>query len=752
MHIRKIIAAMLMLCMILSSMPAVSGQEITTEKKADALNKLGLIEGDTKGNYNLSSNLKRPDSTVFIIKLLGKMGEIETNKNILKNTSFSDVKPTSWYAPFVGYCEQNSIMSGVGNNKFGVDANLSEQAFLQMVMKVLGYSGSEDCIWNQTVFKKAYEIGLVNDPAYLTKTKDNANYTRGKVVDIMYTALNLKLKGSDTTLIQQLINSGSIKREAAVSAGILLDSVLTKIQEVQTVNPKKMKILLSEVINSIDENNIKIYETANPSNALSISINSHLGNELILDTSTQAEDMSYTIEMTNVADMEGNIIAKVVSGFNGYKPVAIQSDLFKISLVEQISRTELIIYFTQPVNENVEYPPNYEIDANGQTFAVNDDLKVSVTGEKNSVALSLNSKVFTPGTEYLLKLSGELIGSYGVPLGDGNGDQYIFIAKDKQDSSLVLDKISAINSKCIKLEFNRQLNPVLAQQVYNYNVMDSQNAPIQIEKATVINDAGSEGTSVVLRLKTILDKNKTYSMMINRINDITKQYGIEEQSYSFSGTYSNQDSMVITDVSVQDAFALTVTFDRPVDTKSGLDLSNYTLNDMTYGTKIKPAAVKFASADQRTVKLYLKDTDKLIVNRPYVVKIPSTFQDYSGETLSSTLEQSFLVRSADNIMPSIKEAKIIGNDTIKATFDKEISNLFPNSSPQNYVIDFIQNDSSYKKIPIAITYIDDYNVIMRFDKLDKSVQYYLKCKSISDYAGNVNTVDSEKRVLVTLGV
>jgi len=748
----RIIALLLIVCIFISFMPAASAQEsMDANEKAAALNRLGLIDGDGKGNYGLDKNLKKYESIVFIVKLLGKAKDFEANKGNLSPSSFTDVKSSAWYAPYISYSEQYQITTGIGNNKFGVDQNLSEQAFLIMVMKVLGYTGPEDFSWNKTVFKKAYEIGLVQDSAYLDKTTDNSSYTRNEVVKVMYTALGLKPKGSSMTLIQQLVNSGAIDRETAASTGILKDTVVTKVNQVIAQNAKKVRVELSEVINSIDSNSISIYETNNKNNTLNVSINSHSGNALVLDTSTQIENLSYTIEINNAVDMEGNTIPVISGQFNGYKIVAIKSDLFKISMAEQISRSEIVVYFTQPVNENIEFSPNYEIDCNGEVFARGDDLKVSLAGDSYSAAVALKSKVFTSGTEYVIKLSGGLVGSYGVALGDGNGDQYSFISKDMGDSKLILNSINAINSKAIKLNFNRKINSTLAQQIYNYSITDSENNPIQIEKAFVINDSGSEGKSVVLRLKTIIDKNKSYGIMINRINDISKQYSIEEQSFTFNGTYSNQSSLTVTDVNVDDAYSISIAFDRPVDTKSALDINNYSMTDITYSNKFAPSAVRFTSIDQKTVKLFFKEVNKLVVNRPYTIKIPSTFQDYSGETLSGTIEKTFLVRAADDMKPNIKEAEIIGSNAVKVTFNKEISVDVPNASPQNYMLDYIDKDSSYKKYPIAITYIDNFNVILLFDKLDKTVQYNLYCKSVKDFGGNETTLDEGKRFTVTLG-
>ena len=209
MNKRRIISWILLICLLFST--KVTYAEVdraSLDSVASALNKVGLISGDGKGNYNLERSLKRSDATAFIVNLMGKKNYLEENKEKYIDTGFSDVKKSDWFAAQVGFCKENMILSGIGNNKFGPNNNVTEKAFLTMVMKVLGYT-SEDFDWNQ-VYGKAYEIGLVSGDEYIGKTTDNMNYTRGNVVQVMYTALGLKLNNSDNTVIKKLLIEGQI--------------------------------------------------------------------------------------------------------------------------------------------------------------------------------------------------------------------------------------------------------------------------------------------------------------------------------------------------------------------------------------------------------------------------------------------------------------------------------------------------------------------------------------------------------------
>jgi len=221
---RKVISGFLAICIFVLSISMSFAMDVSdkdTNTKAQVLNKLGMLTGDEKGNYNLSSKLKRGEAATFIIKLMGKNDYVLRNKVKYINTGFSDVKPTDWYAAYVGFCKENSIVSGLGNKKFGPKQDVTEKAYLTMTMKVLGYT-SEDFTWGN-VYQKAFEIGLVTDESYKNKKDDNKNFTREDVVNAIDKSLGLKIKDTDTSLVTKLVTDGVISQEKAAEAGFKFD-------------------------------------------------------------------------------------------------------------------------------------------------------------------------------------------------------------------------------------------------------------------------------------------------------------------------------------------------------------------------------------------------------------------------------------------------------------------------------------------------------------------------------------------------
>ena len=66
-----------------------------------------------------------PMTRGMAVTVLGRLAEIDTEK--YGGASFDDVDTAQYYAPYVKWAAELGIVSGVGNNKFAPDANISRQ-------------------------------------------------------------------------------------------------------------------------------------------------------------------------------------------------------------------------------------------------------------------------------------------------------------------------------------------------------------------------------------------------------------------------------------------------------------------------------------------------------------------------------------------------------------------------------------------------------------------------------------------------
>jgi hypothetical protein len=92
-----------------------------------------------------------------------------------------------------------------------------------------------------------------------------------------------------------------------------------------------------------------------------------------------------------------------------------------------------------------------------------------------------------------LKVNGELSSAYGVKLNDNERDSIRFKGKADENQKFELVDIDAINERTIMLNFNMEVNPVIAQQVFSYYITDNSGNPIQIDKSVVSVDGDGQG-------------------------------------------------------------------------------------------------------------------------------------------------------------------------------------------------------------------------------------------------------------------
>lgn len=753
MRLLRFVAAILLIFSLIT-LPVCAEPNI--QGKAIALNQLKLLKGD--GNdFNLDGQLRRSEASTFIIRLLGKESHVLENKANYIDTVFPDVKPTDWHAAYVGYCVEQGILTGYTDGKFGPNDYISEKSFLKMILCSLGYIYGVDFNWSN-VYPTAFEAGIIKDSAYISKTSDNTLYKRELVVDALYNSLNSVNKVNGKKQIVNLISEGVFTKEQAIAAGVMADNTPTSIVLITAVDKNKLSVRFNENIKLMKTDSIYLYETMDLSKRLDVSIESLTNGELVLKTSDQVPEKGYTIEFMNLEDTEGNITSNLVGTFKGYRNPELKSDFFKISKIECISKNMLVLYFTQPINVNSEIATNYEIYQNDVLFekgsAQTMNVKLLGTSD-NSVVITLRNKTFIDGAEYVLKVSGNLSSAFGVKLNDLSGDSIRFTGKATENVEFKLINIAAINNKTLQLDFSMEVNPTIAQQIFSYYVTDESGNPIAINKAVVNNNENGQGRSVLLTLSTIFDKTKTYNIMINNLNDVTRQFYITEVSYKFTGYYPDKSDLKIINVTPIDAGTLAVYFDRPLDKESAMIPSHFNIIGITHSGYLSVPIITYYDIDVNPylIKLFLPSDKQLEGARTYKLRAIPTLIDSTGNSPSQLLEYGFNGNSSTTAKPVMSEAVIISPDAIKVTFNKEIAMDVPNLLNTNYTLENDEAGTKIKRIPTSVTFYNPTTIILRFDSLEYDVKYTLSFDALKDYSG-INTrikADGSNSIDVRLG-
>ncbi|WP_438497089.1 cyclophilin-like fold protein [Paenibacillus sp. IHBB 3054] len=168
--------------------------------QADSLHSLGLFQGTNNG-YELDRQVTRAQAAVMLVRLLGAENQA---RNGNYSHPFTDVP--SWAEDAIAYMYSSNFTQGASHDKFNPGGLCSLQMYTTFVMRALGY-GNEFSY--QSAIVAADELGLLSS---ITK---NGNFLRGDMVAVSYSALAVKLKGSDRTLLDELVADKVVDVEAA---------------------------------------------------------------------------------------------------------------------------------------------------------------------------------------------------------------------------------------------------------------------------------------------------------------------------------------------------------------------------------------------------------------------------------------------------------------------------------------------------------------------------------------------------------
>lgn len=740
MKFKRLISVVIIFCIsVVMILPVNAVQEKSISDKARTLNTFSVLKGNAV-DFNLDGQLNRGEAAAFIIRLMGVEADVLNDSSIWSGTKFKDVEKNKWYAPYIGYCSEAGIIGGYPNGNYGPDDNISEKAFLKLVLGVLGYKYNIDFNWDN-VYIAALNAGLITDTAYKNKKSDDANYKRSSVVNVLYNSLAKSNKVTKVTILDNLINTKVIDRETAILEGLISDTVITAISQIYTVDSNNIKVKFNESVKNLDSSKIQVFETQNALSKLSLTIKSQGADEIILSTSAQIPDKDYTITISGVEDQENNILDLLTATFTGYRSLEVNSDFFRINKIEAVSKNVIDVFFTQPINMNVEIPLSYEILLGDTSYIKGSFQTASVrvlAPYENAVSIFLKEKDLQEGVYYTLKLTGDLSSAYSVKLNDGSGDSMGFIAKGTANEGFYVTNVMPINKKYVKVQFNKDIDASSAQLNTNYTFKDSNGISGGIIKSVVTKEGLMKNKEVVLEVAPLLGSSKQYVLTINNIYDSFRQIQLDTNStYPFTGVSTEIEDLAIINIFAEDKGTLDVYFNKPLSITTAVDQFRYTITGVTNPAYVvNPSHIYYDSElNPYMAKLFIPG-DTITGSSTYQLKVDKFMQDYLGDISANDTLLSFTGSNIDNIKPFMVEAKIISSDTIKVILNKEISSGGINTLPYNYSLEYNDGSNTIAKNPTSVSYLNATTLLMKFSSLDFSKAYILKFTNmLTDYTG-----------------
>lgn len=242
--------------------PISEAKEVSEATKK--LHALGIVAGKGDGDFHEQDHMTRAEFTKTILYALG----LENSGNaFMKDMNvFTDVSSDAWYAGTVNMAYSVGLVSGVGENRFAPEKEISHAEAITLVVNALGYKEATNSKlpWPVGSIVKASELGIL-DGIELENSKAPA--TRGEVFAYVAKALDVKVlehngnvfQVSDKTLLEKKLDMTSTTVEV-IEVGGLLDSSLNSNQiVVRGIFDKKEKeketktfTLKAEVENPLD--------------------------------------------------------------------------------------------------------------------------------------------------------------------------------------------------------------------------------------------------------------------------------------------------------------------------------------------------------------------------------------------------------------------------------------------------------------------------------------------------------------------
>jgi len=299
----------------------------TQQEQAEVLKAIKIFKGDENG-FNLSGRLRRSEAAALIVRMLGEESKVVGNKKDYTVSVFPDVKDSDWYSSYVGYCYRNGIILGFEDGTFKPNDYISEKAFAQLVLGVMGYKSGTDFTWD-TVKRFMYDKKLVTDIDYTINKDDNTTYSRGEAVTLLYNSLTKKRKAGDKTVCEVLIDRNVTNQPTAKKYGLIkYDETQTVIEKVTVIDDDSIEVEFNESV-IVDAMDVEVRANGNE---LDITDFETKGETIIIEVDGELyNERDFKIEFLAVYDSEDNLTEDLSKEFSGIERPEIESQLFVIS-------------------------------------------------------------------------------------------------------------------------------------------------------------------------------------------------------------------------------------------------------------------------------------------------------------------------------------------------------------------------------------------------------------------------------------
>lgn len=534
------------------------------------------------------------------------------------------------------------LTSAVATANKTVQLNFSEE------VDVTALTASNYTIEGLNVVSAAYEVDADNNPIKTTIILTTTSQAQGTIYKV-------EVKNV-TDLSENVINTDHDEYQFG---GLPQDEDKPELQSTVSLTNTSVELIFSEVMDEAKVENVANYaiEGLDVLKAERQTDKSHV----ILTTSAQQTTTIYKVVVTNVTDLEGNVINSDhdESLFAGLAPDSTKPQL---SAAAALTNTTVKVIFNEKVDEvTAENAANYTIEGLTITSAERQDNEAEVV---LTTSAQTAPHVYTVKVENVTDLVGNVI--------DSDNDDRAFAGKAVDTTKPEVKDAESLSNTTVKVIFNEPINKEFAELPYNYYLGTELGYPTKVVKDTTITD----GTVWVLT--TAKQASKVYTVDVTGVTDLSGNILNEDKDTAeFAGIGTDDTSAP----AVNSAVALNnntvvVTFSEELDAATVVE-GNFTFayssGNEQAGHELPANATKvILSEDKRTATLLFNG---VTMKSGVIYKVTvANVTDATGNAISATMNNDALFASTSvaNPAPKITSAMLLNNQSLKIMFSEPV--------------------------------------------------------------------------------
>ncbi len=720
---------------IMLTVPTFAGVDYDYE--AEALNTMHILSGDGI-DYNLNAKLKRSEAATFIVKVMGKQNYVLQNKEKFSTKEFSDAETTDWFAPYVGYCKRQNIIAGFPDGTFRPDEYVTEKAFLTMLLSAMEYDSDRDFTWD-TVYAKAYEVGISDNILHTVTVDDNSSYYRKDVVHNLFLSLDKYMDDKEILMIENLIEQGVTRKDIAEKYGLYkVDAEATAIVSAELADYNTLKVVLNEAVETLTKDNITISSTNNGTYDIDdVEID---GKEVSIKTDVPMyKGDKYTVEIDSVTDKEGFKTSDLSTSFTGIAREKIESDLFKIKDVEIADASHILVTFTHPIDKNAESALNYRFGKSGSlTDGSYRNMEVkTLENQDDKILVEFFDFEIEAGNQYVFEARGDLKSAYQAYMNKGEGDTYKFVGENQELDDFSVVDVEPFDTYYLQVEFSRTVDYETAFTKTNYELTNRDTRKTQTPKDIVYKiEDGEVLLDTVLLKFSRMREDEEFELEVDGVQDVFNLDEINRYKAEFEGE-DDEVRPELDDADVLDRYTLVLKYDMYLDEHSASV-------DVDIDNDIEVNDVAWFEEEPDRLYIYLDEDTELDEDEKYEVEVGSGVSDYRGVSAEKEIE---IVRGTDDYKEDVDIESVMeispGIIMIKFTDFIDVDEA---DNDNLYEIEYrVGNDKRYN-YPETVQVVNGKTVILEFDAYPSDYEKVLIVLRVEDPSGQFSYTELEYEI------